>query len=249
MRSRLIAFLTSLSVLLSSVTGLLFGSRNRNLPIDSPVKPDTWAATDGLGRTLPMKGDVRKKNKRKFVGLFYWTWHTNFAKSFEALNASEILAEHPEILHDFDSPLWRSAQDGRPYYWGKPLYGYYRDTDAYVLRKHAELIADAGVDVIFFDCTNGTETWDESAEKLFEVFEQAKADGVNVPKVAFMLPFNDGSDTTASLLHLYESIYAPGRYEDLWFYWDGRPLIMAQNAISPPTDRSMPRTMMTMAEP
>ena len=236
MRSRLIAFLTSLSVLFSSVTGLLFGSRNRNLPTDSPVKPDTWAATDGLGRTLPMKGDVRKKNKRKFVGLFYWTWHTSFAKSYEALNASEILAEHPEILYDYESPLWRSTQNGRPYYWGRPLFGYYRDTDAYVLRKHAELIADAGVDVIFFDCTNGTETWDESAEKLFEVFEQAKADGVNVPKVAFMLPFNDSSDTTTSLTHLYERIYAPGRYEDLWFYWDGKPLIMAHSKALDQTD-------------
>ena len=41
--------------------------------MDSINPANTWAATDGLGRTLPLKGDVRKKNKRKFVGLFYWT--------------------------------------------------------------------------------------------------------------------------------------------------------------------------------
>ena len=182
---------------------------------------------DGLGRTLPLKGEVREKNDRKFVGMFYWIWHTNFARSLAAKNATEILAEHPEILHDFDSPLWENTYSGYPHYWNKPLFGYYRDTDAYVLRKHAELLADAGVDVIFFDCTNGTATWDESFEALFRVFEEAKADGVNVPKAAFMLTFWEGTDTSVALRHLYDSVYAKGRYEDLWFLWDGKPLVMA----------------------
>ncbi len=203
---------------------------NKNVQHEQKVLPDTWAAVDGLGRTLPVAGEVDKKNDKKFVGMFYWIWHTNFADGFEPLNATEILSEHPDILYDFDSPLWQSDIDGRPYFWNKPLYGYYRDTDEYVLRKHAELIADAGVDVIFFDCTNGTSTWDESYEKLFEVFEKAKEDGVNVPKVAFMLPFNNGNDTTVSLKNLYERIYSKGRYEDLWFYWDEKPMIMAHSS-------------------
>ena len=236
MYSKIIALIMAIMTFFSTLSGAVFGSRNKNVGTDSLVKPDTWAATDALGRTLPMKGDVRKKNSRKFVGMFYWIWHTNFADSFEALDASEILAEHPEILYDYDSPLWRSAKNGRPYYWGKPLYGYYRDTDAYVLRKHAELIADAGVDVIIFDCTNSTATWDESYEALFEVFEQAKADGVNVPQVAFMLPFAANSDTVTSLKNLYERIYSPGRYKDLWFMWDGKPLIMAHGAALDTTD-------------
>ena len=217
-------------MLLLTVWGALVGGTNQNIQAKSDVLPDTWTATDGLGRTLPANGEVRAKDGKKFVGLFYWIWHTEFAKSYAALNASQILSLHPEILHDFDSPLWLSAQDGRPYYWNQPLYGYYRDTDAYVLRKHAELIADAGVDVIVFDCTNGTSTWDESYEKLFAVFESAKEDGVNVPKVAFMLPFNNGPDTTTSLKNLYARIYAKGRYKDLWFIWDGKPLILAHSS-------------------
>ncbi len=238
-KKALILSVAILSVLIISAVilpNLLPGSRNVQPTVDSLIRPETWAATDGLGRTLPVKGEVRKKNDRKFVGLFYWTWHTSFAKNNEPLNATRILAEHPEILHDYNSPLWQSENSGRPYFWDEPLYGYYRDTDEYVLRKHAELIADAGVDVIFFDCTNLSETWDESCEKLFEIFEKAKDDGVNVPKVAYMLPFNDGQDAATSLKHLYGDIYSKGRYSDLWFMWDGKPLIMAHPSALDETD-------------
>ena len=238
MLMRLTAFFTSILLSVSAWCCTLFGGRNYNDRQPSDVRPDTWAAVDGLGRTLPMAGEVRKANRRKFVGMFYWIWHTSFAESHQALNASEILSVHPEILHDFDSPLWQSSADGRPYYWNKPLFGYYRDTDAYVLRKHAELLADAGVDVIVFDCTNGTATWDESYEALFRVFETAKEDGVRVPKVAFMLPFNDGSDTTVSLKNLYDRIYSKDRYRDLWFFWDGKPLIMAHSLGLDPADET-----------
>lgn len=238
MLMRLTAFFTSILLSVSAWCCTLFFGRNYNDRQPSNVRPDTWAAVDGLGRTLPMAGEVRKANRRKFVGMFYWIWHTNFAESHQALNASEILSVHPEILHDFDSPLWQSSADGRPYYWDKPLFGYYRDTDAYVLRKHAELLADAGIDVIVFDCTNGTATWDESYEALFRVFETAKEDGVRVPKVAFMLPFNDSSDTTVSLKNLYDRIYSKDRYRDLWFFWDGKPLIMAHSLGLDPADET-----------
>ena len=230
MLDKIIAWFMSVITFFTSLAPGFFGSSNRNVAVNADVKPETWAAVDGLGRTLPMAGEVRKKNDRKFVGMFYWIWHTNFAQSHAALNTTEILSAHPEILYDFDSPLWGNTYSGYPHYWNKPLFGYYRDTDAYVLRKHAELLADAGVDVIVFDCTNGTATWDESFEKLFEIFEAAKADGVNVPKVAFMLPFNSGADTAVSLKNLYERIYSKGRYSDLWFIWDKKPLIMAHSS-------------------
>ena len=235
---RLTVFLARIALLCMTLFCAIFGSLNRNVPQPSQIRPDTWAATDGLSRTLPTKGEVRGKNARKFVGLFYWTWHTNFAQNHEALNATEILSAHPQILHDFASPLWQSTADGRPYFWGKPLFGYYRDTDAYVLRKHAELLADAGVDVIFFDCTNGTSTWDESTDALLAAFEGAKQDGVRVPQIAFMLPFNDSGDTAVSLHHLYDRLYAKSLYRDLWFFWDGKPLIMAHAGALNPKEES-----------
>lgn len=231
MINRIAAFITALIAFLGSLFPGLFGSgKNIRSVDDGLVRPATWAMTDGLGRSIE---NTKENDNRKFVGLFYWTWHTNFAHSLTAKNATEILSAHPEILYDFGSPLWESEDfypDGRPFYWDEPVYGYYRDTDAYVLRKQAELIADAGVDVIFFDCTNGTSLWEESYEALFEVFEQAVADGVNVPRVAFILPFTDRDYTHTDLVNLYNNIYKNGRYRDLWFFWDGKPLIMADSA-------------------
>lgn len=226
--SAIMAFLMSLFAAFPTVVG---SNNNVNPANDGLVQPETWAMTDGLGRQLPTAQDAGEKNSSKFVGMFYWTWHTNFGSSLTAKNATEILARNPEILYDFDSPIWESESfypDGRPFFWNEPLWGYYSDLDEYVIRKNAELLADAGVDVIFFDCTNDTATWDDACLKLFEVFERAKEDGVNVPKMAYMLPFSDDRSTTAvSLRHLYNEIYSQGKYKDLWFMWDGKPLIMA----------------------
>lgn len=228
MIAKIIAFISSIIMFFNSLP-FISGSNNINAENESNILPETWAMTDGLGRTLSSAEEVKEKDDTKFVGLFYWTWHTNFSY-LTAKNATEILAKHPEIKYDFNSPLWEyesSYPDGRPFFWDKPIWGYYKDTDEYVLRKNAELIADAGVDVIFFDCTNDTATWDDSALKLFEVFEKARQDGVNVPQIAYMLPFFDPEYCTADLKHLYKEIYSQEKYKDLWFMWDGKPLIMS----------------------
>ena len=211
-----------------------FGNwKNVNMYPETNILPDTWAAVDGLGRTLPANFEVKSKDDRKFVAMFYWTWHSLYVDNYPAKNVTEILKEHPEIVNDFHSPIWNDEPwypNGRPYFWGEPIWGYYRSTDEYVLRKNAELLADAGVDVIFFDCTNGSNTFDNYCEKLFEVFEEAKKDGVNVPKVSYILPFMANENTTKSLKRLYENIYSKGRYKDLWFIWDDKPMLMAHNS-------------------
>ncbi|MCQ2462062.1 MAG: hypothetical protein MJ177_01495 [Clostridia bacterium] len=224
---RLFSLFTALMLLMNINIPALTGNRaNKNEKSDSPVQPDTWAAVDGLGRVAPL--NVKKcGDHERFVGMFYWTWHYNFARDNTAKNVTEMLKGNESALHDYNADLWNNAPDGAPHFWDEPVYGYYSDLDEYVIRKQAELIADAGVDFIVTDCTNGTATWDEANEVLFKVLEQAKADGVNVPQVAFMLPFWDGESTHISLKNLYEKIYSSGRYEDLWFKWDGKPLIMA----------------------
>ena len=206
------------------------GSDHVNENTYGEVNPDTWTATDGLGRTLPTAVETGEKKQDKFVGLFYWTWHYSHAQDKPVRDASVYLSEAPEAVRDYDHPIWTGESDGLPHYWGKPLFGYYSNLDEYVVRKHAELIADAGVDVIIFDCTNGTQIWEEGYETLFRVFEESRADGVNVPQVAFMLPFAGSEDAKTSLHNLYNNIYKEGRYKDLWFMWDGKPLIMAHSS-------------------
>ncbi len=225
-----------IAMLPSMMNVWLFGTENINTNTYGQVRPDTWVAVDGLGRTLPGYSEVGERDNEKFVGLFYWLWHYNFASSYEADNVTEILAENPEAVRDFSHPVWENTASGKPYHWNEPLFGYYQNLDEYVIRKHAEMIADAGVDVIIFDCTNGTFIWEPAYEALFRVFDEAIEDGVNVPQIAFMLPFSDSEDTATSLRNLYNNIYSKGRYEHLWFYWNDKPLIMAHKGALDPYD-------------
>jgi hypothetical protein len=180
-------------------------------------------ATDALGRKLPEYEDVGPL-KGKYVGLFYWTWHINFHHA-PPYNVSEILAQHPDALYDYHHPAWPS--DASYFHWGEPLFGYYRNTDNWVLRKHAEMLADAGVDVVFFDCTNGSWTWKEAYMELCKVWMQARANGVKTPQISFLFAFGATTGSREAINEVYRDLYQPGIYKDLFFMWKGKPLLMA----------------------
>ena len=182
-------------------------------------------ATDALGRVLPTGEEVKAERTDRFVGLFYWTWHTNFANMTEPFDVTHFLQEHPSALNDYHDPAWGGRKP--THFWGEPLFGYYRDTDEWVLRKHAEMLGEAGVDVIIFDCTNGGELWTESFMRLCEVFAQARRDGVRTPQIAFLMAFAPTPASREAIQRLYHDFYALGLYRDLWFMWKGKPLIMA----------------------
>lgn len=191
------------------------------------VNSDSWAATDALGRKVRSSADAPSKRDGKFVAMFFWTWHQgNDDTTYQVRNISQIIRRHPEALKDYNHPAWGSKKPGF-FFWEEPLFGYYKTTDKWVLRKQAELLADAGVDAVFFDCTNGSLTWKESYEALLETWDKAQKDGVDVPKIAFMLNFGPMPSTRKSIHEIYNDLYKPGRYSDLWFIWKGKPCIMA----------------------
>ncbi|MCR5694758.1 MAG: hypothetical protein K6G89_07305 [Clostridia bacterium] len=181
----------------------------------------TWVAIDELGRTVDnsYSSTVREN---KTVGLFFHTWHTSLTAS-GTRNITEILREHPEIKNDYSSPLWGHAG---AYHWNEPIWGYYRSSDEWVLRRQAELLADAGVDAVFFDNTNGTATFIDDVLTLLKVWSLARADGVNTPKISFMLPMFEYNDVAVQLREIYKKIYKDGLYQELWFYWKGKPLMV-----------------------
>ena len=92
-----------------------------------------------------------------------------------------------------------------------------------VLRKHAQMLADAGVDAIIFDVTNQA-TYKPYYMALLRVFSEVRKSGGDTPQVAFLCPFWDPPRVVAEL---YKDLYEPGLYPDLWFRWDGKPLILA----------------------
>ncbi|MBQ7445995.1 MAG: hypothetical protein IJS71_08710 [Clostridia bacterium] len=217
---------------------------DKNLIKCSPAKlssrdlyadPNQWGAVDALGRRLPDAKETGP-SRNKFVGIFYWTWHTSSARNNPARNVSEIVKRNPDAINDFNHPCWEGTSSGTPYFWGKPIYGYYDDHDEFVVRKNAELLANAGVDVLFFDTTNGDFLWTEEYLFLAEVYKKAMKQGINVPKFAFMLNFCPVPTSRTMLRNVYKDFYSKPENECLFFYWEGKPIIMAHPECLDPSD-------------
>jgi len=179
---------------------------------------DTWVATDALGRSLPGYDEVGPPRKNRTVGIFYWTWLAQHARKDRLVyDNTEIIAANPT------APVFGQG----PHFWGKPELGYYITTDKYVLRKHAFMLTQAGVDALFFDTTNGSFTFKDSYTALCEVYTQMIQEGHKVPRIVFICPFGNPMPV---LEKIYADLYQPGLYEPLWYRWKGKPLVLADPA-------------------
>ena len=203
------------------------------IPADSllnthKVMPDTWVFTDGLGRVSVTNAEVGDPKEDKTLAMFYWTWHTKAMAAAGYTDTTKLLEKYPEAKNDYNHPAWEGT--GHYCFWNEPIYGFYTTEDPWVLRRHAELLANAGVDVIFTDNTNGNMTWRASYTALYETWDDAQKNGaVNVPKVSYLLPFGANDGSKDQLESLYLDIYRPGKFQNLWFYWDEKPMLMAHN--------------------
>ena len=198
-----------------------------------PSQSPEWTAVDELGRRTFDAEDVREYRSDRKVGIFYWSWRDAHS-ALEPVNVSKIMRETPGAEYNENHPAWGENRRTQAF-WNEPLYGYYLNRDPYVIRRHAVLLANAGVDMVMFDCTNGSLVWKESYEPILEGFRAARADGINAPKVAFMLNFGPLPTSEEMLRALYQDLYAPGRYRDLWYLHEGKPLIMAYPECLPET--------------
>lgn len=183
----------------------------------------TWVGTDGLGRVLPTETEAGGVREGKYVGIFFHTWHESLAKARTPVNVTKLVAQYPEAIRDYNHKAWEGSDIC---FWNEPIWGYYSTADRWVLRKQAELLADAGVDVVFFDSTNATENHMSAMLTLCEVWAEARADGVRTPQISAMLNMYDYKDTATQLIELYDEFYSKGLYQDLWFMWEGKPLMM-----------------------
>ena len=185
---------------------------------------DTWTAVDGLGRRLPGAAEVGPPRPNKTVAMFYFLW-LGRSGDLGPFDVTKILAQDPEAMTKPESPLWGPKH--YPHHWGESIFGYYRIDDDAVLRKHAQMLADAGVDAVVFDVTNQV-TYPQSWKALGRVFDEARRNGERVPKIAFLCPFWDPRKVVREL---WEQLYEPGHYSDLWFQWEGKPVILADPAL------------------
>ena len=184
---------------------------------------DTWVATDGLGRALPTALDVGAPRQDHFVGIFYFLWLGQHGDA-GPYDITKILAADPDAMSKTDSPLWGAMQ--APHHWGESLFGYYVSDDESVLAKHAQMLTDAGVDAVIFDVTNQF-TYPRSWQALCRVWDRIRRRGGRTPQIIFLCPFGSPKKVVAEL---YDQLYGPGLYSDLWFRWAGKPLILADPA-------------------
>ena len=212
-------------LLLSSISQSSLFAANDHLttPTGAPWNPaqsDQWVATDNLSRSLPTFSDVGETRPDKYIACFYFLWNGRHGDA-GPYDISKILSEHPEAKDDPNSPYWGGV--GIPHHWGESIFGYYVGEDESVLRKHAQMLGDAGVDVICFDVTNQL-TYPESYRPLFKVFSEMQKAGNKVPKVAFLCPFWAPNKVVREL---WRDVYSQNYYPDVWFKWKGKPLILA----------------------
>lgn len=179
------------------------------------TSPDTWEATDGLGRSLPGADQAGVPNQRQVL-VFYYFWHqrTNAAAPYDI---SKIIAGKVQPFSDATfgpSPAF--------HHWGEPALGYYDINDEFVLRRHAQLLSDAGVDGIVLDVTNAA-TYDATWQKLCSVYADLRAAGNRTPLISFIA--NSSSDATVQ--HLYDTLYSKNECQGLLYQYQGKPLILA----------------------
>ncbi len=185
--------------------------------------PDTWVATDALGRELPGYDQCGPPDPNRTVGLFYFLWLGQHGTR-GPFDITEILRKDP------NNPQYGPVHTY--HHWGKPELGYYTSDSRYVLRKHARILSDAGIDVLIFDTTNAI-TYRPVYMTLCEEFDRLRKAGQHTPAVMFMTHSAPGK----TIAKLHGEFYSKGLYRHLWFRWKGKPLILGKAGSLPPKVR------------
>ncbi|MBX7244249.1 MAG: hypothetical protein K1X53_02050 [Candidatus Sumerlaeaceae bacterium] len=214
-------------VYLVTVALLILGVASPAAPPSAPIDlmADTWSATDAYGRSLPMGGEVRAPQPNKTVGMFYFLWHEPPAKGGggrAVYDISKLLTLNPA------NPAWGPVHAF--HHWGESELGYYTLDDDYVIRRHAQLLSEAGVDVLILDATNAF-TYTPMYMNLCQVLAKMRSEGLQTPQIAFIVYNGDWAGTVR---RIHSELYAKNLYPELWFRWKGKPLILAPLKGFPP---------------
>ena len=200
------------------------------------VASDTWVATDGLGRTLPTFEEVGGPRTNRTVILFYFLTLGQHG-DYGPYDVSKILAADPDAMSKGTCPPW--GPKWAAHFWAEPLFGYYNSTDKDVIRKHAQMLADAGVDAVAFDLSNGFD-FPDARRAVFEAFAEVRAAGGRTPQIVFWLPFyweakeSKNTNMRYELIRLWREVYKANFHPELWFRWQGKPLIISHPSYADP---------------
>lgn len=192
-----------------------------------------WRAVDGLGRSVDSSIKTGTIRDGKKVGIFYFLWLSeDVPKSHWSdgpYDLTKLLAKLPrKEAKDVESSvndLWPKGE-GTMMFWGEPLFGYYATRDPWVIRRHVQLLVDAGVDFLVFDTTNNV-TYPREVRAICDVMLQMRAEGGRTPQITFMI--NTNADETAQ--KLWDEVYNTGKYDALLLQLEGKPLLVGDPAV------------------
>lgn len=183
-----------------------------------------WVATDDLGRTTAMGSQTSAPKEQKYVGIFYFLCVTGAGIHVQD-NTKIYLESGVDGLKDY------LKLKGGEAYWAEPYFGYYRNTDTWVYRKHAYMLEAAGIDFVFLDISN-SETFNEAHLALFDTWLQIRKEGGQTPQICFLTGDTEGR-LESHMNRLLRTVYSEenyAKYEELFFKWDGKPLIFGNTA-------------------
>ena len=182
---------------------------------------DTWVASDDVGRTVE---DGAAPVRDKLVGMFYQIWFTPTNVTYPDQKNYNHYQTYLDGGVEAVKKVYTQGPVGWGHYWGEPYFGYYLTNDRWIIRKHASMLSDIGVDFIFIDVTNGNPQT-TSYRAIFKEYEMMRNEGLDTPDICFFLA--DNVDLVENVfLELWDDVYSTGRYRDLYAMYDGKPLIL-----------------------
>lgn len=212
---------------------------SERVPLPGPGEPwdvmaDTWGGIDSLGREMPTHEDVGPPRDRTAM-IFYFTWHGSHGYD-EMYNPTRehgqgVLSKEPgreyKGPYDLTKILAGEAEFGpwhAMHHWGESQFGYYVADDPWVIRRHAHMLVDAGVDAVALDVTNSF-VYPDNIRAILGVFDELNARGEKTPKVTFLT----NSAHVDVVERLYREFYSTGQHDSHWVMHQGKPVMMASS--------------------
>ncbi len=197
-------------------------TRSYTVPNNKNLTSGGFAATDDLDRSMYTSEQVGLygDNGEHYVGLFYFMWHGEHGDS--GIFDLQKIIDEVGVEAAGSTNCGKYGPVGAMHWFAEPLYGYYYANDAWVQRKHAELLCNINIDFLYFDVTNAY-TYIPNALQLMEILHQLNEEGYDAPQVVFYTNTN----AAATVREVYNKIYSKNLYPDTWFRINGKPVIVA----------------------
>ena len=182
-----------------------------------PITNYNETAIDAMGRMLPTSAEAGLPREDRYVGLFYFLWTGIDGSCTSTADVTKAYAQNPQKPNLPNNYCW----------WSEPETGYHRASDVWQIKRDMRYFAMAGVDFLYLDFTNGR-TYDQTFRILLDTCLELRAAGQMTP---YIVPFTRGTDEhsereSTDLGGLYRTFYSDKKYDELWFHWEDKPLVL-----------------------